>query len=87
MKTASIPSLRVDPELRLAAENILEEGETLSSFVVQSLRDGIQHRQMQQAFIARGMASREDARKQEEYFSSEEVLSDLDDMLSQAENE
>lgn len=33
MKSASLPSLRVDPALREAAEAVLQEGETLSSFV------------------------------------------------------
>ena len=32
MKTATFPSLRVEPELREAAESVLEEGETLSGF-------------------------------------------------------
>jgi hypothetical protein len=44
MTTATIPSLRVEPELRTAAEDVLEEGETLSGFVEQSIRDGIQRR-------------------------------------------
>ena len=56
MKTATIPSLRVDPELRQAAESVLEKGETLSSFVEQSLRTSIEHRRMQREFIARGLA-------------------------------
>jgi hypothetical protein len=33
MKTATIPSLRVDVPLREAAIEVLEDGETLSSFV------------------------------------------------------
>ncbi len=33
MKTASLPSLRVDPALRKADEAVLHEGETFSSFV------------------------------------------------------
>ena len=56
MKTSTIPSLRVKPELRLAAENVLQEGESLSSFVEQSLRRNIQQRKAQQEFIARGLA-------------------------------
>lgn len=39
MKSASMPSLRVAPELRQAAEAILREGEKLSSFMEQSVRD------------------------------------------------
>lgn len=33
MKTATFPLLRVNPELRQAAEKILLEGESLSGFV------------------------------------------------------
>lgn len=56
MKTASLPSLRVDSELRHAAESVLLEGENLSSFMEQSLRVNIERRQVQQAFLARGLA-------------------------------
>jgi hypothetical protein len=33
MKTATIPSVRVEPELRAEVESLLSEGETLSQFV------------------------------------------------------
>lgn len=85
MKTATIPSLRVDPELRQAAENVLQKGESLSSFVVQSLRANIERRCLQRQFIDRGLASREEARQTGEYFMAEDVLRELDDMLSNAE--
>jgi len=62
MKTASFPPLRTTPELRQAAEQILEEGESLSGFVEQAIRESIERRQHQQEFIARGLRSREDAR-------------------------
>jgi predicted transcriptional regulator len=85
MKTATIPSLRVDPELRHAAESVLQEGETLSSFVEQSLRISIDHRRAQQAFIARGLASRDEAQRTGEYFTADEVLRELDEMLAKAQ--
>lgn len=85
MKTATIPSLRVDPELRHAAESVLQEGETLSSFVEQSLRTSIDHRRAQQAFIARGLASRDEAQRTGEYFTADEVLRELDEMLANAQ--
>ena len=86
MRTATIPSLRVEPELRHAAESVLHNGESLSSFVVQSLRANIKRRRLQQEFIARGLASRDAARQTCEYFEAEEVLRELDDMLSHAES-
>jgi hypothetical protein len=82
MKTASIPSLRVDPELRLAAESVLQEGETLSAFVEQSLRTNIARRRLQSEFIARGLAARDEARLSDEYVSADDVLRELDDMLA-----
>ncbi len=85
MKTASIPSLRVNPELRHAAESVLQDGETLSSFVEQSLRSNIERRRFQQEFVARGLASRDEARRTGEYIPAENVLRELDDMLVQAE--
>lgn len=85
MKTASIPSLRVNPELRLAAENVLQDGESLSSFVEQSIRANIQHRRVHQEFITRGLASRDEAQRTGEYFPAEDVLRELDDMLINAE--
>ena len=85
MKTATIPSLRVDPELRHAAESVLQKGESLSSFVEQSLRANIKRRQLQQEFIARGLAARDEARRTGEYFPAEDILGELDSMLSAAE--
>ena len=85
MKSSTIPSLRVEPELRQAAENVLREGETLSSFMEESLRTGIQHRKIQQEFIARGLASRDEAQRTGEYFSAEAVFDELNTMLTQAE--
>lgn len=77
MKSATFPSVRVEPELRDAAESVLREGETLSSFVEQSIREGIERRRHQSEFIARGIASREEARRTGDYLSSSEVLKKL----------
>ena len=85
MKTSSMLSLRVDPELRHDAESVLREGETLSSFMEQALRSSIQSRRVQKEFIERGLASRDEAKRTGEYFAAEDVLTEMDDMLSQAE--
>jgi hypothetical protein len=39
MKSATFPSVRVEPELRAAAEDVLQDGESLSGFVEQAIRD------------------------------------------------
>ncbi len=61
MKTATIPSLSVDADLRRAAEELLKEGESLSSFVEQSLCEGIERRRAHAEFITRSLLSRDDA--------------------------
>ncbi len=85
MKTATIPSLRVSPELRQAAESVLDADESLSSFVEQSLRIGIDQRRLQQAFIQRGLMARTEAQQSGEYFSADQIRAELDEMLNAAE--
>ncbi|HUY02325.1 MAG TPA: YlcI/YnfO family protein [Rhodocyclaceae bacterium] len=84
MKTATIPSLRVEPDLRRAAEEVLRSGETLSGLVESALRAQIQQRQQQAAFIARGLASRDQAKATGVYVSSETVLKKLERRLAKA---
>ena len=82
MKTATMPALRVQPELRQAAEEILRPGETLSAFVEDAVRRNVELRRAQQEFIARGLASRDAAKKSGVYFSAGEVLQELDEILA-----
>jgi len=77
MKTATIPSLRVDPALREAVESVLEHDETLSSFVESAIRDGIEKRRAQREFIARGLASYDKACRTGVFFSSDDVIATL----------
>ncbi|MCM2476572.1 prevent-host-death protein [Rhizobium sp. CG5] len=88
MKSATIPSLRVDPQLRADAESVLNEGETLSAFVEHSLRKQIHYRKTQAEFIARGLASLAEAERTGVYYTTEEVLGELKGMLDakRAEN-
>ena len=81
MKSATIPPLRVTPELRQAAESVLRNGETLSSFVEKSLIQQVEFRKRQQEFIARGLIAREDAKSADSYVSKEESLAALDSIL------
>ena len=85
MKTAILPPLRVDPELRDAAQSVLTRGESLSSFVTQSIRDTIQQRRAQAEYLARGLASRDEAKRTRKYYSAASVLADLDRRLQKAE--
>jgi hypothetical protein len=81
MKTATLPSLRVTADFREAAESVLKDGETLSSFVEDSVRRQVQIRKSQADFIARGLAAREEAKKTGVYHRAEDVLAELKTML------
>lgn len=86
MKSATIPALRVEPELRQAAEEILRPGETLSAFVEEAVRRNVALRRSQQEFIARGLTSLNAAQESGEYVSAEKVLSKLSAKLEEARN-
>lgn len=80
-KTSTFPPLRANEEVRSAAEAALLEGETLSGFVLESIQYNIQRRAMQQEFVARGLAARNDARRTGKYVTAEAVLAGLDKTL------
>jgi len=84
MKTAAIPAVRVPPELRQAAEDVLQVGETLSGFVEEAVRRNVESRQAQKAFVERGLASAEAARKSGKYVSSAAMLGKLARRLEKA---
>jgi hypothetical protein len=84
MKTATMPPLRVDPELRLAAEDVLRENESLSAFMETALREGIARRRLQREFVARGLASRAQARRDNAYFDADDVHAELESKLNAA---
>ncbi len=86
MKTATFPAVRVEPELREAAERVLSDGESLSSFVEQSIRANIERRLLRSDFIARGLASRDSARQSGQYVSADDVLSALEARLTEAKS-
>lgn len=57
MKTIVISSIRVSPDLRKQAEEVLEQGETLSGFVLDALTRSIEYRKSRQAFIERELTA------------------------------
>ena len=77
MKTATLPPLRVEPELRNNVERLLEPGETISTFVERAVRDSVDRRLADAEFGARALASREESRKSGGYHSAASVLRDL----------
>ncbi len=85
MKTATIPSVRVEPELRSEVESLLGEGETVSEFVEASVRAAVHRRRHQAAFVARGLRSLDDAsRTTTGYVDADAVLQKLQRKLDAA---
>ena len=84
MKTAILPSVRVEPELRSSVESMLGAGETLSGFVENAVRQTVQRRQNQAEFVARGLTSLERAERTGEYVDADEVVEKLAQKLAAA---
>ncbi|TXH00036.1 MAG: hypothetical protein E6R08_00965 [Nevskiaceae bacterium] len=57
MKTAILPQVRVEPELRADLESVLREGETLSDFLEATVRQAVDYRRMQAEFDSRADAA------------------------------
>jgi hypothetical protein len=84
MKSATIPSVRVEPELRAEVESLLSEGETVSEFVEASVRATVLRRRNQAEFMARGLRSLENARQTGDYVEADVVLEGLQRKLDAA---
>jgi hypothetical protein len=84
MKTATIPSVRVEPELRAELESLLAEGQTVSEFVEASVRAAVQRARDQSEFLTRGLQSLEDARLTCDYADAERVVQKLQKKLDAA---
>ncbi len=57
VKSAVIPQIRVEPELRAELESVLKERETLTDFVEAAVRNAIAFRRVQTDFQARAQAA------------------------------
>lgn len=84
MKTATIPSVRVEPEFRAEVEAVLADGETLTEFVEASVRAGVERRRVQGEFVARGLCARDEARRTGDYVEADVVLNGLQRKLNAA---
>jgi predicted transcriptional regulator len=84
MKSSTLPSVRVEPELRDQVESILLEDESLSEFVEASVRDSVNRRLAQAEFIKRGLKSLQEAKRTGEYVSVDSVVENLRTRLAKA---
>lgn len=84
MKTATLPPVRVHPDFRAEIQSLLTEGETLSEFLQNSVRESVQRRRDQQEFIRRGLTSLETAKLTDAYVDADVVLTQLERKLVHA---
>ena len=84
MKTATIPAVRVEPQLRDEVESLLGEGETVSEFVEAAVRASVQRRRAQAEFIERALRSRQEAHRTGDYVDAEVVVDALQRKLDTA---
>jgi predicted transcriptional regulator len=93
MKSATIPSIRVEPDLREQMEQVLGDGESLSAFVEASVRDSVRRRLEQTEFVRRGLQSLANAAARSEragadpaaaYVTADSVVARLEARLAAA---
>ncbi len=84
MKTTTLPPLRVAPKLRRAIESVLEEGETLSAFMLDAVAKKAEVRREQRAFVEKALARSKEAERTGEYVRGEVVFKRLDRVLARA---
>ena len=81
MKSAVIPQIRVEPELRAELESVLKQGETLTDFVEATVRNAIAFRRVQTAFHARAQAASDEYHRTGVSVPVETVLKKLQSKL------
>lgn len=84
MKTATLPPIRVAPEFRVEVEGVLEEGETLSEFVENAVRQTVLKRQHQAEFVRRGIAAIAQTKRAGNGIAAEAVVTKLEAKLAAA---
>jgi hypothetical protein len=84
MKPTPFLPLRIAPQLRKAAESVLQPGETLSLFIEQAMRYQVELCKAQADFLARGLAAEERAQASGRYRSADEVIDGLRQALEYA---
>lgn len=86
MKTTTLPPLRVTPEFRKTVESVLDDGETLSEFMMNAVERVAQMRREQRQFVAVATARSRKAKRTGAYVDGDVVFGRLEAMLAKAKN-
>jgi hypothetical protein len=84
MKTATLPPIRVAPDLRLELEGVLAQGESLSQFVESAVRATVALRKNQAEFVRRGIAAIEATKRDGDGIAADVVIAKLEAKLAAA---
>ena len=84
MKTTTLPPLRVAPETRRAIEDVLDDGETLSAFMLAAVEQKATARREQQAFLAKARARARATARSGRHVSAAAVYKRLESVLARA---
>jgi hypothetical protein len=81
MKSAVLPQIRVEPELRAELESVLQPCEVLTDFVEATVRNAIAFRRVQISFHARAQAASQEYHRTRVSVPVETVLERLQSKL------
>ena len=84
MKNKTLPPLRVDPKLRRTIELVLEEGESLSAFMLEAITCQAEVRRAQREFVVKAIKRSKDAARSGEYIREDAVYKRLERILNDA---
>jgi hypothetical protein len=85
MKTAIIPATEVATQLREQVEGSLKSGESMSSFLIESLELNLHRRKAREAFITKGLSARKEAKTHNDYKGATDVLIGLRSKMGNAQ--
>ena len=77
MKTATLPAVRVAPEVRELVESVLKEGESLSTFIEETMKKQAQWRKEDEAFYARAAKASQALHEGGKFYTAEESIARL----------
>jgi hypothetical protein len=84
MRTATFPAVRTTPEARALVESTLRPGETLSTFIEETILQKAQWRKEDQAFYARAMAASKRIDEGGPTYTLEETIASLRAQIQRA---
>ena len=77
MRTATFPAVRTTPENRALVESVLRPGETLSTFIEETLQEKARWRKEDEAFYTRAFEAAQRIREGGKTYTIDEVMTSL----------